>query len=200
MVKRYDQAYFDRWYRDPASRLWTEAAVERKVRMVVGIAEHLLDGPVRSVLDVGCGEGSWQRVLKRLRPAARYRGIDSSEYVVRRFGRRRHIVHGEMARLEATRIRGYYDLVVCCDVLHYVPTADVRRGLAFMMERAGALAYLEAYAWGDTVDGDHRQFQRRGAATYRRLFREAGFSPIGLHCYVPTWKLGDLTRLESSAL
>ena len=200
MSKRYDRAYFDRWYRDPGSRLWSRAAVARKVRMVLGIAEHLLERPVASVLDVGCGEGSWRLVLGQLRPTARYVGIDSSAYAVRRFGRRRRIVHGEIGRLEETRITGCFDLVVCCDVLHYVPTAEVRRGLRFMAARAGGLAYLEAYAWGDAVDGDRRQFQRRGPSAYRRLFREAGFAPVGLHCYVPAWRMGDLTRLESSAL
>ena len=184
MPKRYDRAYFDRWYRDTGRLLWTRAAVERKVRMVLGIVEHLLERPVASVLDVGCGEGSWQVALRRLRPRASYVGIDGSAYAVRRFGRRRNIRLGEIGHLERTGITWMFDLVVCCDVLHYVPTTDARRGLRFMAERTGTLAYLEAYAWDDPIEGDRRQFQRRGAATYRRLFREAGFVPLGLHCYV----------------
>ncbi len=196
--KRYDRAYFDRWYRDPRSRMWTRVAVDRKVRMVLGIAEHLLERPVRSVLDIGCGEGSWQPVLKRYRPGIAYRGVDGSAYAVERFGRRRNIVLGEVGRLERTGIGGPFDLVVCCDVLHYVPTADVRRGLRFMAERTGALAYLEAYAWDDEIEGDRGQFQRRRAAEYRRLFHEAGFVPVGLHCYVTPAMAGDLTRLETA--
>lgn len=196
MAKRYDRAYFDRWYRDPRSRMWTRVAVDRKVRMVLGIAEHLLERPVRSVLDIGCGEGSWNPVLKRYRPRVIYQGVDASDYAVGRFGHRRNIVLGEVGRLERTGIAGTFDLVVCCDVLHYVATPDVRRGLRFMAERAGGLAYLEAYAWDDEIEGDRGQFQRRVAAEYRRLFGEAGFAPVGLHCYVTRDRARDLTLLE----
>jgi SAM-dependent methyltransferase len=196
MTKHYDRAYFDRWYRDPCSRMWTRGAVARKARMVLGIAEHLLERRVRSVLDIGCGEGSWRAALRGLRPGLRYAGVDSSPYVVERFGRRRNIVHGEVGRLERTGIGGTFDLVVCCDVLHYVPTADVRRGLRFMAERTGGVAFLEAYAWDDEIEGDRARFQRRRAPVYRRLFREAGFAPVGLHCYVTKDRAADLTRLE----
>jgi len=198
MTKRYDRAYFDRWYRDPASRMWTGAAVSRKARMVLGIAEHLLERPVRTVLDVGCGEASWRAALRRARPGLRYQGIDGSPYVVERFGRRRNIVLGEIGHLERTGITRTFDLVVCCDVLHYVPTEAVRSGLRFLAERTGALAYLEAYARDDEIEGDRIQFQRRAAAVYRRLFLEAGFMAVGMHCYVARDTAADLTRLERS--
>jgi SAM-dependent methyltransferase len=196
MTKRYDRTYFDRWYRDPGTRMWSRAAVARKARMVLGIAEHLLERPVRSVLDVGCGEAGWRAPLRRARAGLRYRGVDGSPYVVERFGRTRGIVLGELGWLERTGITGTFDLVVCCDVLHYVPTADARRGLRWMAERTGGLAYLEAYGWDDDIVGDRRQFQRRSAAEYRRMFREAGFVPVGLHCHVTRRVAGELTELE----
>ena len=198
-VKRYDRAYFDRWYRDPRARIWARHEVERKVRMALGVAEYLLDRPVTSVLDVGCGEGSWQPILKRLRPRASYLGVDDSAYVVRRYGSRRNIRRGTLGRLEEAGIAGDFDLVVCCDVLHYVPTADVRRGLRSLRERTVGVAYLEAYTAGDAIDGDRRGFQRRSAATYRRLFREAGFAPCGLHCFVTREAASSLVALERAA-
>jgi SAM-dependent methyltransferase len=195
-VKRYDRAYFDRWYRDPTRRMWTAAAVQRKARMVLSVAEQLLARAVRSVLDVGCGEGSWQPVLRRVRPSLSYLGVDGSGYAVSRYGRRRNIVRGSVGRLEATGIGGTFDIVVCCDVLHYVATADVRRGLRFMADRCGGLAYLEAYSSDDDIEGDRRGFQPRSAAQYRRLFREAGFLPVGMHCYVTEEWEGELAALE----
>src|SRR5690606_10527479 len=84
--KAYDRAYYEKWYHDPKRRVITRAAVARKVRLTVGIAESLLERPIRSVLDVGCGEGTWRAHLRELRPKVRYVGVESSDYVIERFG------------------------------------------------------------------------------------------------------------------
>jgi SAM-dependent methyltransferase len=184
MTKHYDKAYFDRWYRDPGRRVWGVADVERKVRMVLGIAEFLLDRRVRSLLDVGCGEGTWQPILKRLRPGARYQGVDGSTYAVRRFGTRRNIRHGTLGSLADLKLNGPFDAVVCCDVLHYVKTDELRRGLREISGLARGVAFLEAYTSDDDVSGDEADFQRRTPARWRRVLREAGFTPVGMQCYV----------------
>jgi len=199
MVKRYDQAYFDKWYRDPHSRMWARADVERKVRLALGVAEFVLDRPVRSVLDVGCGEGTWQPILKRLRPRARYQGVDDSAYAVERFGKKRNIVRGRFGDLASLRLRRMFDLVVCCDVLHYVRTPELRAGLAALGEVARGPAYLEAYTSADDVAGDHGHFQRRSPAAYRRMFSAAGFLHIGPHLYLHERLHHMLVALERPA-
>ncbi|HWO87679.1 MAG TPA: class I SAM-dependent methyltransferase [Gemmatimonadales bacterium] len=195
-MKHYDRSYFDKWYRDSRTRMWSRVAVERKVRMVLGVAEFLLDRRVRSVLDVGCGEGSWYPILRRMRPHLRYQGVDSSVYAVRRFGALRNIRLGSLAELGSLRLRGPFDLVVCCDVLHYVPTAELRHGLRVLKRLAGGPMYLEAYTTADDIAGDDVDFQRRGAATYRRLFREAGLVACGMHIYCPARMRDQLVALE----
>src|SRR5688500_1936380 len=92
--KVYDRSYYEKWYHDPSRRVITAAAVARKVRLVTGIAEALLERPIRSGLDVGCGEGAWRAHLRELRPKVRYTGVESSEYAVERFGKARGIVRG----------------------------------------------------------------------------------------------------------
>lgn len=196
MAKQYDKAYFDRWYRDPRSRLRTAADVARKVRMVLGIAEQVLERPVRTVLDVGCGEGTWQPVLKRLRPGLRYTGVDDSEYAVRRFGRSRHIRRGSIGSLDEARLAARYDLIVVCDVLHYLGDAEIARGLEFLAPRLEGVAYLEAYTSSDDIDGDKHGLQRRSAARYLKLIGAAGLVPIGMHCYVGEEMKEALTALE----
>lgn len=196
MTKRYDQDYFDRWYRDPRSRLRTAGDVARKVRMVVGVAEQVLERPLRTVLDVGCGEGTWQPILKRLRPGLRYTGVDDSEYAVRRFGRARHIRRGRFGELEQARLAERYDLIVVCDVLHYLADAEIRRGLAFLSPRLEGVAYLEAYTSADAIDGDKHGLKRRSPARYLGLIRRAGLTPIGMHCYVGEEMREALTALE----
>ena len=100
MAKRYDRDYFDRWYR--RGGIGGARRLARKVALAVAMAEYQLERPVRTVLDIGCGEGAWRAPLLKLRPDARYLGFDSSEYAVRRFGRQRnlHLAHfGDFAQL-----------------------------------------------------------------------------------------------------
>lgn len=195
-MKRYDREYFDRWYRDPRSRMWTRAAIARKVRLAVSVAEYVLERPIRSVLDVGCGEGTWQPILRELRPRARYLGVDSSEYVVRRFGASRNIILGSLGTLAELGLEERFDLVVCCDVMHYVPTGQLVAGLEAMNDLAEGPAYLEAYTSEDPVEGDEAGFQRRSPRKYRRLLLRAGFVPVGPHCYVTAAIAHTLVALE----
>ena len=180
----------------------------RRVRLAVAAAEWVLDRPVETVLDIGCGEGAWQPVLRKLRPKARYLGLDPSAYAVRRFGRTRGLVQagvGDLAtaalRRELARraMRPPFDLVVCCDVLHYVPTPELARGLRAIAHLigGGGLAYLEFFSQEDATEGDDHGFQSRAAATYARLFRAAGLTHVGLHGYVVKKSLGrELMRFE----
>lgn len=196
MVKRYDQAYFDRWYRHPRHRVSSPAALARKVSAVVSVAEYLLGRGVRYVLDVGCGEAPWYPVLRRLRPAVRYTGIDASEYVVRRFGRRRNIRPGTFGGLRDLPDVETYDLVVCCDVMQYLSTRELRQGVSALGERLGGVAFLEAYTTADDMVGDLRDWHRRSPDYYRRLFRSSGLVACGLHCYVGAELAANTTALE----
>lgn len=184
--KTYDRAYFDRWYRDPRVRVATGAAVARKVHLVVSVAEALLQRRIRSVLDLGCGEATWRAPLKKLRPAIRYVGVDSSDYVISRFGKRRGIRRGTFGALgEIERpLRGPFDVIVCCDMLQYVPDAELKSGLRAVSELLGGVAYLEAYTSGDSIEGDRRGWHQRTAAEYRRAFGGAGLVSVGMHCWV----------------
>jgi SAM-dependent methyltransferase len=180
--KRYDAAYFRRWYR--GAQATTRAELARKVAMAVAIAEFYLQRPIRSVLDVGCGEAAWRAPLLKLRPKLRYQGLDSSEYAVARHGRRRNIALAGFGQLEQLRFGEPVDLLVCSDVIHYVPTAELRRGLSGFAELCDGVAFLELYARGDDISGDKLGFISRPAASYRRWFREAGFVACGSHAYL----------------
>jgi SAM-dependent methyltransferase len=198
-TKVYDRAYFDRWYRRSRHALFHLGMLPRRVQLAISAAEYLLERPIRTVLDVGCGEGRWRALLRQARPRAHYQGVDSSEYAVRRFGRRRNILLGRFGDLGRLGLRGRFDLIVCSDVLHYVPLAEARDGLKALARRLGGVAYMELFTAADATVGDDVAFQPRSRATYLRLFREAGLVHIGLHCYVGRTLRDRLVTFERSA-
>jgi SAM-dependent methyltransferase len=198
-VKRYDRQYFDKWYRDPRHRVASAASVARKVRMVVGVAEYLLGRPLRRALDVGCGEGAWLPHLRRLRPRIDYVGVDPSEYAVRRYGAARNLRLGTIATLDSAAGAGPFDLVVCCDVLQYVPDAELAAGLEQVRALLGGVAFLEAYTTADAVEGDLRGWHPRTPDDYRAHFRAAGLTACGLHCYAAGPVAANTAALERAA-
>jgi SAM-dependent methyltransferase len=181
----YDRAYFDKWYRHPRHRVKSSLYLTRQVTFVLSAAEYLLERQVRSVLDVGAGEGHWRAELRRLRPGLRYYGVDPSEYAVRRFGRRRNIQLGSLGDLGRLRLPSAFDLIVCCGVLNYVPDAELPAGLRALGALARGPIYLEIFAREDSVQGDFTNRAAKTAAWYRRTLRAAGLVACGLNFYVP---------------
>lgn len=186
-MKSYDRAYYDRWYRHPRHRVSKKPDRERKVHLAVSVAEYVMRRSVRSVLDIGCGEGLWYPVLRRLRPSIRYIGVDPSEYAVKRYGVSRHIKLGSLGTFDRLRLPSTFDLVVCADVLQYVNDRDAASGLRAIRDKLhglhGGVAYIEAYATEDGMIGDREEWVERSAADYRRLCRRAGLTLCGPQCY-----------------
>jgi SAM-dependent methyltransferase len=196
MPKSYDSAYFHRWYRDPRTRVTSDRALERKVHLALSAAEYMLGRRVRTVLDVGCGEARWSVALKRIRPGVAYTGVESSEYAVATFGASRNVRQGSFGTLRSLRLRGPFDLIVCADVLQYVPTTDLQLGLREIRRLLGGVAYIEAYAREDDMVGDMDGWHFRSAALYRRAFRTAGLTHCGLYCFIDAAKISAVNALE----
>ena len=196
MAKQYDRAYFEKWYRDARHRVGSRAQLARKVAMVVHLAEYYLARPVRSVLDVGCGEGAWRAPLRRLRPHIDYRGLDSSTYAVARYGPTRNIGLATFGQLGELRFDRRFDLIVCSDALHYVGAAELRRGIGGFGELLEGVAFLEVFTARDSVDGDRRGFIARSPEWYRTVFTAAGLLPCGSHMYLGPRVMRSVAALE----
>ena len=182
--KKYDQAYFDRWYRGPDPPVGDASDLARARTRAVAAAESVLARRIRNVLDVGCGEGRWQPVLMEIRPDATYLGIDASEYVVQRFGDSRNIRHGHFRELAYHVFDEPFDLVVCSDVLHYLTDEEILQGIDALAERTGGVAVIDIFTVEDDPEGDRVDFHLRPAVWYRTILRDAGLVPIGLQMYV----------------
>ena len=195
--KRYDRAYFDRWYRHGG--IGGARRLARKVALAVATAEYHLERPVRTVLDIGCGEGPWRAPLLKLRPDARYLGFDSSEYAIARYGRSRNLRLARFEDFALLRPCPPADLLVCSDVMHYVPTRALDRGLPGLAELCGGVAFLETFTREDQAEGDEDGFIARPARFYLRRFEALGFTPLGSHCWLSPALAGTATALEAPA-
>lgn len=194
--KKYDEAYFMKWYRDPRTRVHSPDAVRRKIRLAVTVAEYFLGRKLRSVLDIGAGEGIWGVELRRLRPGIRYLGVDPSEYVVKRHGRRRNIRLGSFEELPQLQLGRGYDLIVCADMLQYVADAPLKRGVRHIASLLTGVAFLEAYTTSDQMEGDLDDWHPRSKSQYRRIFADAGLVACGVHCYLTPQVTVNAVELE----
>lgn len=192
MAKHYDRAYFDRWYRGPQAA--GPAALARKAALALSTAAYHLGRPVRTVLDIGCGEGAWRAPLRRLCPGLDYLGFDSSEYAIRRFGPYRNLHRARFGDFARLRPCPPVDLLICADVLHYLPARELDRGLPGLAALCGGVAYLECWTREDAVEGDLEGFLQRPAAAYRRRFEALGLRQAGSHC----WLAGPVATVASA--
>jgi SAM-dependent methyltransferase len=197
----YDKAYFDKWYRNRQHRVRTPAQIRRIVSFTVAAAEYVLDRPVRTVLDVGAGEGHWQPILRALRPNVAYVGVEPSTYAVTRFGARRSLRLGSVETLDTLNLHAEFpegfDLVVCCGVLNYVATKVLGHALEQLQVHTSGVAWLELFTQHDDIEGDVARLRPRSAAWYRGRFQAAGLVPCGLHLYAPADRAAGLTALET---
>ncbi|MAL03035.1 MAG: methyltransferase [Arenimonas sp.] len=194
MKKVYDRDYFDNWYR--RRDLGGPAALARKVALAVATTEYHLGRPIRSVLDVGCGEGAWRSPLLKLRPGLNYMGLDSSDYAIDRYGASRNLHWMPFGDLAAVGFSRPVDLLVCSDVMHYLSDEELQRGLKEFARLCHGVAFLEVFAEGDDIIGDLRELHRRPATWYRRAFGKAGFTAIGSHLYLSEALAERATALE----
>lgn len=160
------------------------------------MAEYYLGRPLRNVLDIGCGEGVWRAPLRALRPGIDYLGLDSSEYAVERYGRSRNIRLATFGQLGELRFDTTFDLMVCTDVLHYVRTPELRRGLRGVAEMLDGIAFLELFTSRDAPEGDKHGFLPRTPQWYRSTFAQAGLIACGTHCYIGPRLQGSVAALE----
>ena len=195
MSKQYDRAYFDQWYRQRG--IGGARRLGRKVALAVATAEYHLERPIRSVLDIGCGEGPWRAPLRSLRPGVSYLGFDSSTYAIEHHGRRRNLHFARFGDFAFLRPCAPVDLLVCSDVLHYLPTRELDRGLPGLAELCGGVAFLETFAREDAAEGDEHDFKARPARFYRQRFEALGFTQLGSHCWLSPARRGTATALET---
>jgi SAM-dependent methyltransferase len=171
----FDQDYYQRYYFDPRTAVASRQEMRARARLIAAMTLHA-GLPVRRILEAGCGTGMMRAPLKRLLPRAHYTGLETSPYLCRRYG----WVEG---RIESYRARLPFDLLICYDVLQYLPADSAARALANFARLCGGVLYFSALTRFDYEHNCDRSrtdsnVHLRSAAWYRRRlsrhFREAG--------------------------
>lgn len=192
----FDEAYYRRYYHDPRTAVTSRAEMHSRAELIAASVRYV-GLPVSRILDAGCGVGLMRTPLRRRLPRARYTGLESSEYLCRRYGWQ----HGTLQTL-AEDVQ--YELVICYDVLQYLKPEAARQAIAKLARVCTGALYFGALTSGDWRHNcDRSRTDRvpglRSAAWYRREL-ERGFAALGCGMWlrhgvpVTVW---DLDRVAS---
>lgn len=194
MREEFDKAYYDRFYRNPATRSATPLAAARQAAFISGYLRYL-EVPVRRLLDIGCGLGRALTAMADQYPNARAVGVEYSEYICNRYG----WTQGSVVDFSS---KSPFDLVMCNDVLAYLDDracAEAINNLAQLSRAAVFLGVLTKEDWVlcDQQRTDPDQYLRTKAWYQKRLQRH--FVNVGGGLYLkkplefPVWTLDRLS-------
>ena len=171
----FDQSYYQRYYFNPRTAVTSRAEMKARARMIAACVTYA-GLPVRSILDAGCGVGLMRAPLLGALKGASYVGLELSEYLCQRYG-------WEQGGVDTWRTRQRFDLVVCYDVMQYLPPAKARRALANLARWCRGALYFGALTLEDWEHNcDHTRTHKiaglRSGGWYRRQLAQ-WFQPLG---------------------
>lgn len=170
--------YVRRFYLDPRTRVVTPEEMHDRAALIAALLRHA-GIPVRRILDAGCGIGLLRAPFKRALPRARYTGLELSGYLCRKYGWVRGSVVDYAPRAPS-------DLLICYDVLQYLPDAEASRALAHFAHLTRAALYVSALTTADwrlhcdRTRTDRAVHLRSGAWYRRRLARRFRYLGVGV--------------------
>lgn len=121
----------DAYWRDSGPYLATESVSPEHQATEAILRELLWEiRPIRSVIDVGCGQGRLARMLAQELPEAAYTGMDLGQAQLD--GTRQAQPNGTfiLSRLQDYQGEQKYDLAIASEVLLHIPPADIAKACA----------------------------------------------------------------------
>ena len=191
--RAFDAEFFQRYYADPGTRVADSEDAARLAAVIHAVGGYL-GVRVRRILDAGCGVGLLQGPLLERYPRASYEGLEISPYLCERYGWRQ----GSLADFAAAEP---YDLVICHDVLQYLPAAPAARALANLPRLCRGVLYFSVLTrrdWSQAADQARtdREVHLRAAEWYRRRLRR-GFRHVGCGVHLQLTLKPILWELEA---
>lgn len=174
----FDREYYQRYYHAAETAVVTPAMQRHEVAFVVAFCRHIgLD--VKRFCDVGAGTGWWAREFAKRYPACELiETFDASEAACELYGHR-HVPVQKLGGRQA-------DLIVCRDVLRYVPDSQVDRAIDRLARKSRGVVYVHVITSDDVIDEEASDMTGwfRSAAWYRRQFKSRGFRDCGMGLFV----------------
>ncbi|MFO0570629.1 MAG: class I SAM-dependent methyltransferase [Polyangiaceae bacterium] len=133
--RRFDEAYYHRFYEDPKTRVTSEQEHAALAEFVFAFARYN-NVEIKNVLDIGAGVGLWKRWIEKNAKGVAYTGTEVSQAMCKKHG----FSHRDIARW---RDRKKHDLIVCQGVLQYLPDPDVAPAVANIAAMSKGLVYIE---------------------------------------------------------
>ncbi len=176
----FDEAYYQRYYNDPATRVASDTEIIARGAYVCAYLEYLGQS-VSQVLDLGCGVGHWREIIRRNFPSASYHGVEASEYLCRRYGWQHFSV-------DEYKSKKRYDLVICQDVLQYLPASAAAKAIDNFNRLCRGVLYLQAMTKTDWEENCDQEFSDgdvylRSAGWYRQRLGKY-FINAGGGCFI----------------
>jgi hypothetical protein len=170
----FNAAYYTRFY-ETAETAVVDAQLQRdEVRFVIAFCRYI-EVEVKRFADVGAGTGWWAREFaKQYRKSPVIETFDASPAACEMYGHK----NVQVQHLAG----GASDLVVCRDVLRYVPDTQVDRAIARLAKKCRGVLYLHVITSDDVIDEDASDMAGsfRTTAFYRRRLKAAGFRDCGM--------------------
>ncbi|HUQ47831.1 MAG TPA: methyltransferase domain-containing protein [Gemmatimonadaceae bacterium] len=174
----FDTAYYRRYYEDRETAVVDADMKRNEVKFVIAFCNHI-GLKVKRFTDVGAGTGWWAEEFGRTyRSCEVIETFDASEAACDVYGHKRVLVQNLTGPAS--------DLVVCRDVLRYVPDKYIDRAIRRLERKCRGVLYLHAITSDDDIDTDASDMAGifRTAAFYRRLLKAAGFRDCGMGLFV----------------
>jgi SAM-dependent methyltransferase len=170
----FNAAYYKRFYETVETSVVDTRLQRDEVRFVIAFCRYA-EVEVKRFADVGAGTGWWAREF-----ATQYRRcqvvetFDASPDACELYGHKNVQVQHLAGRAS--------DLVVCRDVLRYVPDAQIDKAIARLTKKCRGVLYLHVITSDDEIDEEASDMAGtfRSTAFYRRRLKAAGFRDCGM--------------------
>ncbi len=177
-TERFDAAYYRRFYENRQTAIMTPEMQRDEVAFVIAFCRHI-GFDLERFTDAGAGTGWWAREFARQYPECdEIETFDASEAACKLYGHK-------LMRLEKLTGKAA-DLVVCRDVLRYLPDAAADEGIRRLAKKCRGVLYLLIVTKEDEFDKDASDAEGyfRKAAWYRKRLSAAGFRDCGMGLFV----------------